>query len=74
MVRMPLTQTPGALVLAFHVRCYTTDSKKRWEFCETPICAAAANGKFSYTGCFFNWYPPKKVKYGKPRLGESTLT
>ena len=21
---------------------------------------------------FFNWYPPKK--YGKPRLGESTLT
>ena len=26
-----------------------------------------------YTGCFFlYWYPPKK--YGKPRLGESTLT
>ena len=24
------------------------------------------------TGCFFDWYPPKK--YGKPRLGESTLT
>ena len=24
------------------------------------------------TGCFFHWYPPKK--YGKPRLGESTLT
>ena len=20
------------------------------------------------------WYPPKKLKYGKPRLGESTLT
>ena len=28
-----------------------------------------------YTGCFFShWYPPKKLKYGKPRLGESTLT
>ena len=27
-----------------------------------------------YTGCFFHWYPPKKLKYGKPRLGESTLT
>ena len=27
-----------------------------------------------YTGCFFNWYPPKKLKYVKPRLGESTLT
>ena len=23
---------------------------------------------------FFHWYPPKKFKYGKPRLGESTLT
>ena len=22
----------------------------------------------------FNWYSPKKLKYGKPRLGESTLT
>ena len=27
-----------------------------------------------YTGCFFHWYPPKKLKYGKPRSGESTLT
>ena len=27
-----------------------------------------------YTGCSFNWYPPKKLKYVKPRLGESTLT
>ena len=27
------------------------------------------------TGCFFfHWYPPKKLKYGNPRLGESTLT
>ena len=26
------------------------------------------------TGRFFHWYPPKKFKYGKPRLGESTLT
>ena len=23
---------------------------------------------------FFHWYPPKKLKYGKPRLGESMLT
>ena len=27
-----------------------------------------------FTGCFFNWYPPKKLKYGKPGLGESTAT
>ena len=26
------------------------------------------------TGCFFNWPPPKKFKYVKPRSGESTLT
>ena len=25
-------------------------------------------------GVFLNWHPPKKLKYGKPRLGESTLT
>ena len=25
-------------------------------------------------GVFFHWYPPKELKYGKPRLGESTLT
>ena len=23
-------------------------------------------------GVFFNWYPPKKLKYGKPKLGESS--
>ena len=26
------------------------------------------------TGCFLHWASPKKLKYGKPRLGESTLT
>ena len=25
-------------------------------------------------GVFFHWYSPEKLKYGKPRLGESTLT
>ena len=34
--------------------------------------------KVKNTGCFFHWYPPQKLnfnlKYGKPRLGESTLT
>ena len=27
----------------------------------------------SYRVVFFNWPPPKKLKYVKPRLGESTL-
>ena len=30
--------------------------------------------KYNIQGVFFNWYPPKKLKYRKPRLGESTLT
>ena len=31
--------------------------------------------KSSYhTGCFLHWASLKKLKYGKPRLGESTLT
>ena len=31
--------------------------------------------KHNIQGVFFShWYPPKKLKYGKPRLGESTLT
>ena len=34
----------------------------------------AVNDGSQYTGCFFHWYPPKKLKYVKPRLGESTLT
>ena len=28
----------------------------------------------SYRVFFFHWHPPDKLKYGKPRLGESTLT
>ena len=33
------------------------------------------NPKTNYIkGVFFNWYPPKKLKYGKPRLGASMLT
>ena len=27
-----------------------------------------------YRVFFSHWYSPKKLKYGKPRLGESTLT
>ena len=31
-------------------------------------------GRVYIQGVFFKWYPPKKLKYGKPGLGESTLT
>ena len=29
---------------------------------------------YTLQGDFFHWYPPKNLKYGKPKLGESTLT
>ena len=32
------------------------------------------NTDSTYRVFFFHWYPPKKLKYGKPRLGESTST
>ena len=35
--------------------------------------SSSSNHKF-IQGDFFHWYPPKKLKYGKPRLDESTLT
>ena len=38
--------------------------KKRFEFV----------AGFNIQGVSFNWYPPEKLKYGKPRLGVSTLT
>ena len=42
---------------------------------ETSIRTKRNNDhRMLHTGCFFNWYPPKKLKYGKPRLGESTAT
>ena len=39
------------------------------------VCLFVLSGHcIIHTGCFFNWYPSKKLKYGKPRLGESTAT
>ena len=50
---------------------------------QTPKCPMWPNvqnkyvgqSKIDYTGCFFfSLVPPQKLKYGKPRLGESTAT
>ena len=41
---------------------------------QTNKLTAAAAQRQQIQGDFFHWYPPKKLKYGKPRLGESTLT
>ena len=40
----------------------------------TSVQLEVDNDSFIVQGDFFNWYPPKKLKYGKPRLGESTVT
>ena len=41
------------------------------------ICLKSQNvfvSKCKIQGVFFNWPPPKKLKYLEPRLGESTST
>ena len=47
-------------------------------FCTLPKELYRSSGFVVYecTGCFFSshWYPPTKLKYGKPMLGESSLT
>ena len=40
----------------------------------TPSCSLGSSAGSSCTGCFLHCASPKKLKYGKPRLGESTLT
>ena len=40
-----------------------------WHHLHYSLCHPIVQGVF-----FLHWYPPKKLKYGKPRLGESTLT
>ena len=54
-----------ALVSTFHMfvsvpaqKTFQSASLERRIFCARVI-----------QGIFFNWYPAKKLKYGKPRLG-----
>ena len=68
------------------IDCHVEQFWSTWQakFCSTDnVCSVWDNYdvwqqqtlcKIQHTGCFFNWYPPKKLKYRKPRLGESTLT
>ena len=58
----------GKWMPRLQVRIERADGEGIWLF-SLPVAGD------STTGCFFShWYPPKKLKYGKPRLGESTLT
>ena len=44
------------------------------EYMVSLSCSLWKSYPTMYKVFFFNWYPPKKLKYGKPRLGESTAT
>ena len=52
--------------------------EKNWAMSESKRFFAIDEKHKTYLivqGVFFlHWYLPKKLKYGKPRLGESTLT
>ena len=41
---------------------------------DTKVAVKQRQWNALYRVFFSHWYPPKKLKYGKPRLGESTLT
>ena len=71
--------------LSERINCYTSTSSAPTQICDTCekgnvsvteskklflLCSDPARTELQ--GVFFNWYPPKK--YGKPRLGVSTLT
>ena len=42
--------------------------------CTLPPHQIPCISRYGHTGCFLHWASPQKLKYGKPRLGESTLT
>ena len=46
------------------------------QFSNWPHSFSPTESEFEYKvqGVFFNWCPPKKLKYLEPRLGESTST
>ena len=48
-------------------RCEWNKIRSEFLFLKGCVCSTTYR-------VFFNWYPPEKLKYGKPRLGESTLT
>ena len=41
---------------------------------ETDKPEVSSSSSIQPQGVFLHWASPKKLKYGKPRLGESTLT
>ena len=51
-----------------HWRSWRKNNHRWWFFDKCGFCFCIIQGDF------FHWYPPKKLKYGKPRLDESTLT
>ena len=61
--------TPRELALPCKLGNYKRDMNRERIY----TCNADAD-LINIQGVFFTGKPPKKLKYGKPRLGESTLT
>ena len=78
--RVPLFQPWGPPALCRCLQGPTWSTNPRSGICSGLISGKHCNTNVCQTvlcidtGCFFKLVPPKKLKYGKPRLGESTLT
>ena len=56
-----------------HYTLYTLhDTERLW--CSLHIWTYTTYNLYNTGSFFLHWASPKKIKYGKPRLGESTLT
>ena len=61
-------------VQAFHVRPFLYFENKTVSFPSVKTIVPFSKKIFNIQGVFCDWCPPKKLKYGKPRLDESTST
>ena len=67
---MFLTNTSFVIRRLYSEKDYQSIEKQK--HVHTKIWQKAV-GQSIYRVFFFHWYPPKKLKYEKPRLDESTL-
>ena len=70
------SSTSPAPALAWSSPMLSVAGQKRDQMARVVLPTGEDNLKEmeKYAGWFFSMVPPKKLKYGKPRLGESTLT
>ena len=59
--------------LLFNFTLHTVDVAVNISDDSDPLRAHIDRATRLIQGDFFHWSPPKKLEYGKPRIGESTL-